>query len=220
MKIFIHGLGQTSKQWSQTLRALPDGDSVYCPNLWELPYDQPLTYERLFSAFATECQKYTEPLELCGLSLGAVLALNYATAYPAHVRKLALIAPQYEMPKHLMRLQGFIFRCLPRRAFQTMGIEKSSAISLCSSMASLQRSSDLDKASMPALIVCGSKDRANSSAAKALRERLPNAELIWMEGAGHEVNRTHPNELSACLAAFFGKEEGVVSDKTTGEHCC
>ena len=35
-------------------------------------------------------------LNLCGLSLGAVLALNYAIDFPKKVNSLILIAPQYE----------------------------------------------------------------------------------------------------------------------------
>ena len=57
------------------------------------------TYRELYAAFSEECDKEVEEIVLCGLSLGAVLALHYAIDHPDKVKALVLIAAQYKMPK-------------------------------------------------------------------------------------------------------------------------
>lgn len=47
-------------------------------------------------------------LNLCGLSLGVVLALNYIIDNPKKVNSLVLIAGQSEMPKALLKLQNIV----------------------------------------------------------------------------------------------------------------
>ena len=49
--------------------------------------------------------------------------------------------------------------------------------------------------------LCGERDRANKKAALELRDGIPGAELAWVPGAGHEVNREAPEALAALLEA-------------------
>ena len=60
-----------------------------------------VTYKELYSAFSGECDRENEEIVLCGLSLGAVLALNYAIDHPDKVEAIVLIAAQYKMPRKL-----------------------------------------------------------------------------------------------------------------------
>ena len=41
---------------------------------------------------------------------GAVLALNYAIDFPQKAGSLVLIAPQYDMPKFLLKVQNVLFK--------------------------------------------------------------------------------------------------------------
>ncbi|MDY5642458.1 MAG: alpha/beta fold hydrolase [Candidatus Faecousia sp.] len=59
-------------------------------------------YSSMYAAFCDYCGGFSQSLNLCGLSLGAVLALNYAIDFPQRVNSLILIAPQYDMPKFLI----------------------------------------------------------------------------------------------------------------------
>ena len=65
-----------------------------------------------------------EKIDLCGLSLGGVLSLNYAIEYPHKINSLVLIAPQYKMPVNLLKVQNLLFRFMPKAAFQSTGFEK------------------------------------------------------------------------------------------------
>ena len=114
--LFLHGLGQGPDSWNGVIDALgPDTDAA-CPDLFRLCSEGP-DYPSLYAALEGCIEDLPEPVVLCGLSLGAVLALDYATRRPGKVAGLVLIAPQYKMPRGLLRLQNIIFRLMPERAF-------------------------------------------------------------------------------------------------------
>jgi len=83
------------------------------------------TYRELYTAFSEECNKENDKIVLCGLSLGAVLALNYAIDHPNKVKALVLIAAQYKMPKKLLKFQNVLFRFMPNTMFKQFGFKKS-----------------------------------------------------------------------------------------------
>ena len=101
--LLIHGLGQTSEVWEETRRLLPFGD-VHCPDLVSLLDGAPAAYDTLYHAFAAYCDALPQPLHLCGLSLGGVLALQYAAERPARAASLVLIGTPYRIQRRLRAL--------------------------------------------------------------------------------------------------------------------
>ena len=131
-----------------------------------------ITYKELYSAFSEVCDKEDEEIVLCGLSLGAVLALNYAIDHPDKIKALVLIAAQYKMPEKLLKFQNVLFRLMPNSMFKQTGFTKADVISLCGTMAELDFTESLHNVSCPVLIVCGEKDNANKKASKELARYL------------------------------------------------
>lgn len=203
--IFIHGLGQTPSSWDKTISCLQEQINAQCPDLSRLLKGVESTYENLYRAFAAYCDEFPEPINLCGLSLGAVLALNYAIDNPRKVGSLILIALQYEMPKALLKFQNVIFKLMPNSTFGNIGFDKQDFITLTNSMADLDFSGDLKRVDCPVLIICGEKDRANRKTAKRLSEILQNAELRLVERAGHEVNVDAPERLAEIINGYYLK---------------
>ena len=162
-----------------------------------------VTYKELYSAFSGECDRENEGIVLCGLSLGAVLALNYAIDHPDKVRALVLIAAQYKMPQKLLKVQNIFFHLMPNSAFSKMGFKKADVISLCGTMAELDFSDSLHKVSCPVLIVCGEKDNANKKTSKELCHYLNNSYFHELMKTGHEANIEAPEELSIVLQRFY-----------------
>lgn len=204
-QVYVHGLGQTPDSWDSVLRLLELPEDCVCPDLAKLVSAQETTYPNLYNAFAQLCGDLEEPLALCGLSLGGVLALHYAAEHPGRVGSLVLIAPQYRMPKQLLRVQNALFRFMPRSMFRETGFAKSQFIQLCGSMAELDLSRKLSCISCPTLVLCGSRDRANRRACMELTQLLSGAELHIVEGAGHELNLDAPEKLASLLRAFYAK---------------
>lgn len=202
--IFIHGLGQDSSSWEKTISCLDDIDESVIPlDLSIFLQDKDRTYENLYSDFSAYCHSIPGQLHLCGLSLGGILALNYALDFPEKIKSIVLIGAQYVMPKTLLKLQNIIFRLIPDSFFQKSGFEKKEFISLTNSMLHINFSSRLKDVSCNTLIICGEKDSVNKRAAKELAENIQEAKLIFVEKAGHEVNIDAPQKLAEVIRYFY-----------------
>lgn len=169
--------------------------------------NQNVNYKNLYKAFSELCDEFDEPIGLCGLSLGGVLALNYAIERPDKVKSLVLIATPYKMPRMLLKLQNICFRFMPKSMFWQMGFEKKDYIGLCNSMMELDFTDRLDNIFCPVMIVCGEKDNANKKAATELSTFLKNVRLEIVNDAGHEVNVEAPDKLRRLLLEFYGSIE-------------
>lgn len=202
-KILLHGLGQTSADWEKTTERLTDKTGIYCPDLPALLRGRKISYENLYASFADNCDTFSESLDLCGLSLGGILALQYAIERPEKVHSLVLIATQYTMPKALLAFQNTVFRFMPDSMFRQMGFGKKDFIALSKSMMHLDFSQRLDKVSCPVCVICGEKDSANRKASEELAKQLCCAELQIIEHAGHEVNIDAPEQLADVLNCFY-----------------
>ena len=95
--VFLHGLGQSASSWDKTLENMGGDLRAVCPELSGFMENE-TSYSALYRGFSEYCEKLGEKINLCGLSLGGVLALNYAAEHPENVNSLVLIGVQYKMP--------------------------------------------------------------------------------------------------------------------------
>ena len=201
--LYLHGLGQNPDSWNKVIKETKVSESSVKLSLAEMLEGKSATYKELYSAFSSECDKVNDEIVLCGLSLGAVLALNYAMDHPDKVKALVLIAAQYKMPKNLLKVQNILFHLMPNSAFSKMGFKKTDVISLCGTMAELDFSDSLHKVSCPVLLICGEKDTANKKTSKELCHYLNNPYFHELMKAGHEANIEAPEELAIVLQKFY-----------------
>ncbi len=206
--IFIHGLGQTPASWEKTIAAMTSVEDCLCPDLTQVLYGKEAVYANLYQAFSTYCTELQNPVNLCGLSLGGILALQYTIKNPEKINSLVLIGTQYMMPKRLLKFQNMVFHVMPDKAFQETGFGKQEFISLSKSMMDLDFSEALQEIECPVLLVCGKKDSANKRAAIEMKQRIPCAKLKLIESAGHEVNVDASEELGKLLDGFWKKVNG------------
>lgn len=200
MLALIHGLGQSDTSWFEVIKNLNTKEEIYNPNLFELVEEK--TYDKIYKALAKKLNQKEEKVFLCGLSLGGILALNYAIDYPEKVEKLILIASQYKMPKFLLKLQNIMFKLMPEKSFTELGISKDEFIKLMKSTMDIDFSSDLNKVKCPVLVVVGEKDKANLKAAKELSEAF-NEDVTIVPKAGHVLNEDSPESLAELLNNFI-----------------
>ena len=204
--ILIHGLGQDEKAWNKVIEELNDV-SVGCPNLFSLVKSEDMNYKKLYEAFSSYCNNKEKKLNLCGLSLGGILAIDYAKQYPDKVNSLIIIGTPYEIPKKLFKLQNIVFKFMPKSTFTKMGCEKKSFIELVNSMADLDIKSNLDKIECKTLVLCGENDKTNLESSRLLYEHIKNSELEIIENSMHEVNIDNPKELSNIICKFWEDDE-------------
>lgn len=201
--VLLHGLGQTPESFLITAKWMER--EVRCPSLKELMGEE-TSYSSLYQGFSAYCDGLNGPLALAGLSLGGILALNYALQNPERVGALALIATPYKMPKGLMTAQDFLFHLMPQSAFKRMGFSKKEVLSLTRSMQDLDFTDGLSSLQPPVLLICGGKDKQNLKIMEELGKRL-STDLIVLENAGHEVNLAESERLGDLLKEFFQKAE-------------
>lgn len=203
--ILIHGLGQAPSSWEGTIAAITNQGDCLCPDLTWFLHDREAIYANLYQAFSEYCAELEKPVNLCGLSLGGILALQYTIENPEQVNSLVLAGTQYVMPKRLLKFQSILFHAMPDKAFQGTGFGKKEFISLSKSMMDLDFSEALPEIECPVLLVCGKKDFANKRAAVEMRQLIPYSKLKLMESAGHEVNKEAPEKLGKLLDRFWKK---------------
>jgi pimeloyl-ACP methyl ester carboxylesterase len=201
--IFVHGLGQDSTSWEETISFMEKTTHISHPDLFDLLKDKEPTYNNLYLAVSEYIEQSSEPVTLVGLSLGAVLALNYTIDHPQRVHSLVLIGAQYKMLKWLLKIQTIIFRFMPESSFKKLGSSKKDFIVLSNSMMELDFSEDLKRIQCNTLVLCGEKDKANKRAAKKLVEQIPKAKIRTVRDAGHEVNTEAPEVLASILNDFL-----------------
>lgn len=195
--VILHGLGQTSHDWLDVINqaSLPDVD---CPELFSISKEN-ISYPDILTGLEERYTNVTDPFCICGLSLGALLALDYTIRHGDKIALLILISAQYKAPTRLIDFQNLIFRFMPKKTFEGMGISKRDTIHLSHSMRSLDFSTRLNEIMCPVVLLCGEKDSANLKASKQLNELLPHAELHIISGAGHEINKYAPEAVATVL---------------------
>ncbi len=179
---------------------------MLCPNLSTILEGKEASYTNLYSSFVEYCNQIDGKIDLCGLSLEGILALNYALDFPDKVNKLVLIGTPYKVPKLMFRIQNVIFKFLPKSLFESMAFNKKDTFILGDSMKNLDFSDRIQDISCPVLIICGKKDRANLKSACYLSQNIYNSQLKIIEKAGHILNEEKPQELASLFNVFLREE--------------
>ena len=203
--ILIHGSGHKADSWRETVSYLDHREGVLCPELSAILNGREASFPNLRAAFAQYCAQTSGPVHLCGLSLGGILALDYALEHPENVKTLVLIGTPHRVPKVAFALQNVVFRLLPKSAFASMAFDKKATFTLGTSMKDLDFSGRLGELRCPTLILCGEKDGANLKSARFLAGHIPGAELRVIGNTGHVVNEENPKALAERLNEFYGR---------------
>ena len=203
MKILIHGSGHKADSWNKVITYMSNDKDILCPNLSEILNGKEASYDNLYSSFVEYCNKIDGKIDLCGLSLGGILALNYAIDYPNKVEKLVLIGTPYRVPKVMFSIQNVIFKFLPKKLFETMAFNKKDTFILGSTMKKIDFSNRVQNIKCPTLVICGEKDSANIKSAHYLAENIKNSKLEIIKNTRHIINEENPKELSKLLIEFW-----------------
>jgi 3-oxoadipate enol-lactonase len=198
--VFLHGLGTGPSGWAPQLEAFPN---AVAPRLED----------------AQETMDGMEtPFDVCGLSLGALVALRYAGEHPDRVRRLAVCAGFARLPAYLRLLQrgmagvvGLLPATRVRKGLVSGLPEEHRAVALedvrTKDVARTMRegaSFRLEKVPpMPTLVLCGERDRINLGLSRRLAAELPDARFEVVPGAGHVANLDNPQGFNRLLRDFL-----------------
>lgn len=205
--IFLHGLGQKPEDWQDVIKEVHVLDTLVLPLFSHITPKDSIDLQRMNDEVSRFLDNINEPYMLCGLSLGGVLALQQAIRKQPYLKGMIVSGAQYKPPnKYLISFQNIIFHFMPKKSFQRLNVTKTQLIDLVNSMSTLNLINDLKEVTIPFLIMCGSKDRVNLSAAKELSHILNNATLKILPNGGHELNLDQPKEFAKAINYFINNQ--------------
>jgi 3-oxoadipate enol-lactonase len=162
------------------------------------------------------------PVDLCGLSLGALAALHAAAAAPSSVRRLAVCAGFDRLPAHLragVRGIALLARLVPKDMLhrqlvaQVPGPYRATALDEIAALGSRELSRlmwsaaglelEPGRIAAPTLVLWGARDRGNARLGRALAAALPDSTAVELGGAGHVANLDAAEEFDAALRDFL-----------------
>lgn len=202
----LHGLGQTPQSWQEQVTTMPAGFKAVAPWLRGLRPGRAEEFSVEGAAddvLALLNQHGVEQMDLVGVSLGAMVALDAAVRAPETVAHLVLAAGQVNPPRSVMRMQRLVFSMVPARRLAAMGVEKGRFLQALDQAAGVDYRSRLGQVTARTLVLVGGNDKANLPAARALAAGIPGARLEIMDGVGHQPNVEDPEAFNALLWPFL-----------------
>jgi len=200
--LLVHGMGTGPEAWEPQVEAFAGSREVLTP---ALRLDRGFTIER-------EAQRLLDELpegahDVCGLSLGALVALALALARPERVRRLVLCAGFAALPRRYRVLQavlGTVVPALPAGARgELAALDRGTLRAVFREGRRFDVSAGLARLTLPVLVLVGERDRPNRALSVALAAALPAARLELVPGAGHVANTDAPEAFTAALRAFL-----------------
>lgn len=203
--VLLHGAGETQSAWDQVIAELPDGWQVHAVDLEAVGMDGDGRFDLDAAAgLILQSLPANSPTLVCGLSLGAMIAARIAAIDSASVVDgLILSGGQVKAPRWMMRLQWHISTWLvPARAFTSLGSTKPTTMAMYEAAEAVDLRSDLGSIRVPTAVWCGTRDVANTSAARELATGIPKSELRFIPGMGHGWHQSHPRAFAAHIRQF------------------
>ena len=205
--IFVHGSGHKATSWNETISYIKSDKEILCPDLSSMLDGKEANYANIYASFAEYCNKTEGQINLCGLSLGGVLTLNYALDFPDKVNKLVLIGTPHKMTGVWFAVQSVICRFMPKSFFEKMAFGKKDMFIFSNSIKKLDFSDRLQNIKCPTLIICGKKDGAFIKSAYYFAENIKNSKLKILENVGHVVNEENPKALATELNEYYNEND-------------
>jgi len=205
--ILVHGSGHKATSWNETISYIEGNKEILYPNLSSILNGKEANYANLYASFAEYCNKIDGQINLCGLSLGGVLSLNYALDFPDKVNTLVLIGAPHKIPSAMFAVQNIVFRFLPKSIFEKTAFSKKDMFIFGNSIKKLDFSDRVQNIKCSTLIICGKKDTVNIKSAYYFAENIKNAKLKILENIGHVVNEENPKALAKELNEYYNEND-------------
>jgi pimeloyl-ACP methyl ester carboxylesterase len=225
---FIHGAGGSARTWyfqEEYFKDLLDVVLVDLPGHGDSPGEGYATIEG-YRDFVVQGVRTRgpAPVVLVGHSMGGAIAMSIALAHPEMVKALVLIGTGARLKVLPEILDGIIedkegtsrmildiafsetvSPVLKEIAYQEYLKNRAEVVfkdfTACDHFDVLE---SLGRITAPTLILCGSRDRLTPvKYSKFLKERIPQARLHLVEGAGHMVMLENPGETNAIIESFL-----------------
>lgn len=231
--VLLHGSGINSVMWIEDMEKYSEHYRVYAVDLQgepgksdgkQLPFQGPDFDNWLHDVFVGLS---IEKASICGISLGAWLALKFAIANPQMVDKLVLLCPAGVGPqKTSFAYISLFYILLGEKGLERLYRKVNGGKSIPQAIMDYQKligknfdfrreriplftDAELSRLTMPSLLFVGRKDIMFHSlkTAQRFRNLVPNAKVTVLQDAGHTLIG-----LADDILAFLRHEDGVAKE--------
>ena len=228
--LLSHGYSASARMWKGQMNALSDRYHVIA---WDMRgHDRSDSPENpaLYSHEATVADM-AAILDACGaqraviggLSLGGYMSLAFNLAHPDRVAALMLFdtGPGYKKDgprEEWNKMAGSMANALERKGLEAMGSgaevmlsHHRSAQGLAHAARGMLAQSDgrviesMPSIKVPTLVLAGAKDVQFLAATDYMAAKIPGAEKVILEGAGHAANIDQPEAFNAAVQKFLDR---------------
>lgn len=204
--VLLHDVAVTPQSWQHQVEEFGAEVPAIAPWLVGLRPGRAVEFSlpNAAAGVVTELDRFGAPQgRLCGVGLGATVALETALTAPERVERLVLCAPLVKPPGWAMKLQRAAVKMMPARRFAAQGLRKDQVVAAMSAMSQLALSGRPADLAVDTMIVIGEQDRANLPAAKMLAATIPGARLQIVPEAGHPAHVENPAGFHAAVGEFL-----------------
>ena len=208
--VLLHAAGRGPAMWRPQVELFSTDFRVLTPSLGDTDLDAgfsvPVAADRIGTAIAEDPAGRAM---VCGISLGAMVALQLAVDHPERVSALILSGGQARPNRALLAVNYALLNLLPKRAIVFDGGSRRALLNSYRSLFGWGLLGRLGEVHAPTLVLCGGRDRANLSAARQLAVGIAGARLEVVPGAGHLWNVSDADRFSAVVGDFCRQLPGL-----------
>ena len=217
LMIFLHGPGQSPPVWQDVVGAINPEQPMIAPWLKGLkPTEhEGFNMDRAVASVSDQMQaRGAEIADIVGYSLGGLVALRFALAYPDKVAHLVLISTPVVPGQKTLTKQRMIVKLTPASLFK--GVGKEQVLAGLDALVDANLGVDLKQLTTPTLAIAAEGDALGHSNAELLAHEA-NAFTRYLPGSDPDLLKTEPARLAQLIADFCADFLDSEDNKPTPE---
>jgi 3-oxoadipate enol-lactonase len=233
--LFLHGIGGNRHYWRGQIEFFSKRFTAAAMDARGYgesdDYEGPPQFDHFGGDVLRVCAyfKKTRKMHLVGLSMGGRIARNVALHHPEWLLSLTLAntSPGFDAlsTEQVARFVSERRQRTPESLRQVLGanprpgvyeqllesyaaVHPESYVKTIEASVAQDRAAPLEKIRVPTLVIAGAEDQVYPPAmARDIARRIPGAELLEIEGAGHLSNLEQPEKFNAAVLQFLLAQE-------------
>jgi len=191
--------------WKKQLSGLSERYHVIAPDLPGFGKSPgPFSLQASVDAVTDLIADY-QPIHLCGMSLGALVAAQVAAEHPESVRRLILQGASIRPAEHGQRAIRF-FRSRPGWWYMKAASDlpdRPALLAMVNAVEEADIRGFLPRITAPTLILCGARDKECLPDAQPLADAVPHARLVVVPHTGHAMPVMAAKPFNAIVGGFL-----------------
>ncbi|SDC07930.1 Ndr family protein [Raineyella antarctica] len=207
--VFLHDMSDTPLTWQDQVGALPEGWRPLTPWLRGMkPIDKDdFDLQAAADALSVVPLEYgVDSFAICGMGLGAAVALRCAADSPEMISGLILVNPLVAPPGAVLKMQKAALRMTPRSRLAAQNLDKDHLLAAMDMLGGLDLGDAPEQVTCPTLVVSSQAQPATAAPVADLVQRIRLASSVALPGfPQHQAN---PQEFNEAVSRFLGLLDG------------